>query len=146
MKSVDILMVVDVDGALAAGYLQSNIYLIDTNKHVGFYNGGGSELYTKCMDGETIRWRVTGVSPGSEVEIQNFGGQMVEHGIALPQNVGTAHDAFWEAMVKTQGQTGQWQYSANLTIGGRSMAFELLLIVGKDLATTVPPAAGEAIP
>lgn len=44
MKKVEILMVVDAAAALASRDLQSNIYLIDTNKYMGSGNEGQAEL------------------------------------------------------------------------------------------------------
>ena len=48
MKKVEILMVVDAAAALASRDLQSNIYLVDTNKYVGSGNEGQAELKTAC--------------------------------------------------------------------------------------------------
>ncbi|EKF9615121.1 hypothetical protein O1C76_002235, partial [Vibrio cholerae] len=77
MKKVEILMVVDAAAALASRDLQSNIYLIDTNKYMGSGNEGQAELKTACKDGQLLCWRVVAISPDNEVDIVEFNGQMI---------------------------------------------------------------------
>lgn len=76
MKTIEVLIVVDVEGALA-GTLQNNVYLVDTNKYMGSGDEGQVELKTACYDGQIIKWRVEAISADNEVNITSFTGQMV---------------------------------------------------------------------
>ncbi len=69
LSQVDVLIVADVEGALASGNLQDNVYMIDTNKHAGSGSEGQAELYTAVKDGQVLNWSVVGVSPSSDVNI-----------------------------------------------------------------------------
>jgi len=126
MNTVDVLIVVDVEGALA-GTLQDNVYLIDTNKHVGSGNEGQAELMTACHDGQLITWNVTPVSPSSDVEITGFTGQMIDDKVCVPRQYSNPDGSYWEGRVEAQGTTGQQQYSVLLTMDGRQMTFDPFL-------------------
>lgn len=131
MKSIDILVVVDTLGATASGNLQSNVYLIDTNKYLGSWNEGQCELHTICYDNQIIKWRVTPVSPENDVDIVGFTGQMIDQKICVPQKQGITQDIYWEGIVETRGDVGRYQYSMVLTIDGKRMTFDPFLEVQK---------------
>ncbi|MFJ2363538.1 hypothetical protein ACIPIN_07470 [Pseudomonas sp. NPDC087697] len=131
MNSVDVLIVVDVEGALASGNLQDNVYLIDSNKHVGSGNEGQAELYTVCKAGQYINWTVAPVSPSSDVEIYAFTGQMVNDGICVPQSVTSPSGNYWQGRVEPHGFTGDQQYSATLIMDGKQMNFDPFLRITK---------------
>lgn len=127
MKKIEVLLVVDAAAALASSDLQSNIYLIDTNKYVGSKSEGQAELITTCEDGQLIAWRVVAISADNEVSIQEFTGQMVSDKICVPQKQGFDGDIYWEARVESQGATGQQQYNATLVLDGKQMTFDPFL-------------------
>lgn len=129
MKQIDILMVVDTEGALASGDLTSNIYLVDTNKYVGSGSEGQAELRTACKDGQILNWRVTAINPGNDVEIQSFSGQMVTGNFCKPVQQGIEGEEYWEGRVEVQGVAQTIQYNATLTIDGKAMTFDPYLIV-----------------
>ena len=129
LAQVDVLIVVDVEGALA-GTLQDNVYLIDTNKYVGSGNEGQAELRTKCSEGQTIVWHVTPVSPASNVTITQFTGQMIDDKICVPKQYDSPDGPYWSGLVESQGTTGQQQYSVVLTMDGKAMTFDPFLIIG----------------
>jgi hypothetical protein len=129
MKQIDVLIIVDTLGAVTSGNLGQNTYMVDTNKHFGSGNEGQDELKTACENGQIINWRITSVSPSNDIEITGFTGQMVKSRICLPEKQGIGEDVYWAAEVQTQGQTGTWQYSVNVTINGKSMTFDPFLIV-----------------
>ncbi|EED4925065.1 hypothetical protein WP05_22880 [Salmonella enterica subsp. arizonae] len=131
MNQIDVLVVVDANGALASGDLGSNVYLVDTNKHVGSGNEGQQELLTACRDGQIVNWHITGVSPSSDLSITSFIGQMINDKICVPQLVTSVDDPFWQGRVEAQGATGQQQYSVVVSIDGRSMSFDPFLVIGK---------------
>jgi hypothetical protein len=129
MNNIDVLIVVDTQGALA-GSLQDNVYLIDTNKHVGSGSEGQAELQTRCQDGQVINWSVTPLSPSEDVNITQFTGQRKNDRICVPQAVTALGVTYWTARVEAQGVTGQQQYSVELTMDGKTMSFDPFLIIG----------------
>lgn len=126
MKEINILIVVDTEGALASGNLGGNVYLIDTNKFFGSYNIGQEELVTACMDGQIIIWSVTPVNPGNDAQISGFTGTMIDDKVCVPAK-GTLPGTgavVWSARVQSQGATGKYQYSCDLTFDGKTMTFD----------------------
>jgi hypothetical protein len=128
MSIVSVLIVVDVEGALAQG-LPTNVYMVDTNKHVGSGDEGGNELYTACTNGDTINWAVTPVSPETSISITGFTGQMVDDGICTPESVKAGSESYWTGVVQAQNVTGQQQYSVVLSADGNSMTFDPFLVI-----------------
>jgi hypothetical protein len=134
MAQVDVLIVADVEGALASGDLQSNVYLIDTNKHAGSGGEGQAELYTACQDGQIITWNVVGVSPSSDVQITQFTGDMVNNNICVPTQVSTPDGNYWEGRVEARlspGGNETSQYSVVLTMDGKPMTFDPFLKISR---------------
>lgn len=129
MKNIDVVIIVDTEGATASGDLQSNVYLVDTNKYFGSGAEGQAELRTACQDGQFVKWRVEAVSPSSDVGIVGFSGQIIDQKVCQPQKQGMEGDIFWEGRVETQGETGTYQYSTVLSIDGRQMTFDPFLVV-----------------
>lgn len=129
MNQIDILMVVDTQGALASNDLTSNIYLVDTNKYIGSGNEGQAELKTACKDGQIINWRVVSINPANDVEIVSFSGQMIDTHICVPVKMGLTGEEYWEARVQAQGQAQTLQYNATLTIDGKAMTFDPYLVI-----------------
>lgn len=124
MKNVDVLVVVDTVGALASGDLQSNVYLVDTNKYIGSWNEGNCELETVCRDTQMLKWRVVSIDPDSDVEIAGFTGDMINQEICSPTKVGIGQDIYWEGTVETRGHSGRYQYSVTISIDGRQLSFD----------------------
>ncbi|WP_257264414.1 hypothetical protein [Endozoicomonas sp. ONNA2] len=124
MKTIQVLIVVDASAALASNDLQSNVYLVDTNKYMGSGNEGQAELKTACHDGQLICWRVVPISQDNEVSISSFTGQMINDSVCVPKRQGIEGDIYWEARVEARGTTGIQQYSTVLVIDGKSMTFD----------------------
>jgi hypothetical protein len=130
MNTVSVLIIVDVEGALASNDLGSNVYLVDTNKYVGSGSEGQEELRTACQDTQAISWNVVPVAPTTDVDIVQFTGQMVDDKICVPQQYTMPGGTYWEATVEAQGATGQQQYSVALTMDGKEMTFDPFLVIG----------------
>jgi hypothetical protein len=126
MNTVSVLIVVDVEGALAQG-LPSNVYLVDTNKYVGSGNEGQAELVTACTNGDTINWTVAPVAPETSVSITGFTGQMVNDAMCTPQQVNAPGGIYWSGIVQAQQFTGQQQYSVTLSADGQTLTFDPFL-------------------
>ncbi|SFR63647.1 alpha-pore-forming tripartite toxin MakABE regulator [Anaeromicropila populeti] len=124
MKSVSVLVVVDVEAALASNDLQSHLYMVDTNGKLGSYNEGGNELVTACYDTQTIYWRVESVDPDGDVAISEFTGQMVNDRVCMPKKE-VDDPEVWKGVVETQGEGGSYQYSMTLQFdGGVTLSFD----------------------
>jgi hypothetical protein len=131
-KQINVLIVVDVEGALAANDLSSNVYLIDTNKFFGSYNEGQTELVTTCSDGQVVIWSVASVNPGDDVEIVEFTGQIIEQGICQPrQSTLVTGETVWGGRVESQGAKAKYQYSVTLSFDGKAMNFDPFLNVSQ---------------
>lgn len=129
LNIVSVLIVVDVEGALASGNLTENVYLIDTNKYVGSGNEGQAELKTACKDGQVLAWNVAPVAPTTQVEITKFTGEMVNDNICVPKSVTTPEGTYWTGRVEAQGKASTQQYSVNLTMDGKEMGFDPFLVI-----------------
>jgi hypothetical protein len=130
VKEINVLIVVDVEGALASGSLGTNVYLVDTNGYFGSSSEGQQELQTACKDGQVIVWSVSSVNPGDDAEITGFTGQMIEQKVCLPQQSKlVTGETVWSGRVESQGQTAQFQYSCTLSFDGKSMTFDPFLKV-----------------
>jgi len=129
-NQINVLIVVDVEGALASGNLDSNVYLVDTNKFFGSYGEGQEELVTSCTDGQIIIWSVTPINPGDDAEITGFTGQIISSGICKPQQITPVPGVVaWSGRVESQGATAQYQYSCTLSFDGKQMSFDPFLKV-----------------
>lgn len=133
MKQINVLMVVDVENALASGNLTDNIYLIDSNKHFGSGAEGQAELVTACNDGQIIIWSVAPVDPGTDVNIVSFSGQIIDDKICTPRQTELPGGAeVWSGRVETQGASNTWQYNCTLSMDGKSLTFDPYLKVSAD--------------
>ncbi|MEH3053773.1 MAG: hypothetical protein PGN13_07145 [Patulibacter minatonensis] len=129
-NEINVLIVVDVEGALASQDLGSNVYLIDTNKHFGSGSEGQEELVTSCQDGQIIIWSVASVNPGDDAEIVAFLGQAVDQKICVPkQSTLVTGQTVWGGRVESQGTTAQYQYNCTLSFDGTQLTFDPFLNV-----------------
>lgn len=130
VSEINVLIIVDVEGALASGNLGSNVYLVDTNKYFGTSGEGQQELQTSCKDGQVVIWSVASINPGDDAEITGFTGQMIDQKICLPkQSTLVTGETVWAGRVESQGQTAQYQYSCTLSFDGTPMTFDPFLNV-----------------
>lgn len=129
-NEINVLIVVDVEGALASGDLGSNVYLIDTNKHFGSGSEGQQELVTACSDGQIIIWSVASVNPGDDAEITAFLGAAVDQGVCVPKATTlVTGQTVWAGRVESQGKTAQYQYNCTLSFDGTPLTFDPFLNV-----------------
>ena len=129
MKTISVLIAVDVEGALA-GILQSNVYLIDTNKYAGSGNEGQANLKTVCNNGDVINWRVVPIAPSSDVIIDHFSGTMVTEKYCIPQKVVIPAGEYWSGQLQTQGFIGDVKYNIFLNMHGNVQSFNPYLVIG----------------
>lgn len=123
MNRIDILIAVDVAGALAAGTLQGSVYLVDSNQYLGSWQEGQSALNTVCQDGQLLCWSVAPIDPASQVEIAGFAGPLVDGGICRPAQDTLAGGGAWIGRVETQGAFASYAYTVNLAMSGRQLGF-----------------------
>ena len=129
MNRIDVLIAVDVVGAIAAGSLQGYVYLVDTNKYLGSWQEGQSTLNTVCQDGQALTWSIASIDPGNEVNIAGFGGQMVTGKTCVPAQDPFAGNTVWHGQVETQGAFASYAYTVTVTMNGRQMTFSAVLKV-----------------
>lgn len=127
MATVNVLIVVDVEGALASGNLSSNVYLVDTNKYMGSYNEGQTELVTVLAVGDMVIWSVAPIDPGTSVAIQSFSGAAIGQQVTpVFMPLTGSWGSKFSAVPPTSGT--QFQYSVNLQFeGGAILTFDPFL-------------------
>jgi hypothetical protein len=129
MSTINVLIVVDALGAATSG-LSSNVYLVDTNKHMGSSSEGQEELYTACTStnqgGDTIIWAVAPIDPGSDVSISSFTGSMISERALIPS---ANSNGSWSGALVPNLSAGSIQYSVVLNIDGEDMTFDPFLKV-----------------
>ena len=124
LNSIDVLIVVDVVGALASGNLSNNVYLVDTNKYMGSWNQGHCELGTVCHDTQRINWRVVPISPSTNVSIIRFTGEIISKQVCVPTKQGEIDDEYWTARMQSRGVKTTYQYACVLSMNGKEMTFD----------------------
>jgi hypothetical protein len=128
MATVDVLMVVDVEGALSSQNLTNNIYLVDTNKYIGSGNEGQAELQTKLSAGDIVQWSVAPVQPDGQVTIASFSGGAVQQNIIKPQPDPTT-GAFSSKFNTSAASGTSFQYTSTLQFESQQLTFDPFLIV-----------------
>ena len=131
MKTIHVLIVVDALGAATTGSLQDNVYLVDTNKHMGSSGEGTNELFTTCVSsnlgGDTIVWSITPIDPGTAVSIKGFTGAMIDQKFLLPR---VNPDNSWSgALIPNVSPAQTVQYSVIVTINATDYIFDPFLNV-----------------
>lgn len=129
MNRIDILVAVDVVGALAAGSLQGYVYLVDTNQYLGSWQEGQSALNTVCQDGQALTWSIAAVDPTHAVNIAGFSGPMVDGKICVPAPDPIVGSTVWNGQVETQGAFNSYAYSLTVSMDGKQMSFSAFVKV-----------------
>lgn len=129
MNVINVVVCVDVEGALSSGSLQENVYLVDTNKYIGSWQQGTSALHTVCQDGQVVSWWVAPVDPGSAADISGFSGPMIDAKTCVPRLNPLADPAAWAGQVQARGAPGTWPYTLALSLSGKAMSFTATLKV-----------------
>lgn len=128
MQTLSILIVVDVEAALASGNLGSHVWLIDNTGNVSG-GEGTAELTTTCYNDQTIQWSVVPVEATSSVSIQQFTGTMISSQICVPTKVVAMPNVYWQGIVSPTAASGSYQYAVVLNMEGRTMTFDPFLNV-----------------
>lgn len=131
MAEVNVLVAVDVEGALSSGDLGANCYMVDTNKYAGSGAEGTDELKTKLNIGDVIVWKVTPIAPSTNVAISSFSGQAVTDKYISPVQNPLSPQSF-EAKFEPPGGAAagtSYQYTLSLSFEGKVLSFDPFLIV-----------------
>lgn len=123
MKRIQLLVIVDADGALLSRNLFNNVYMVDTSKWLGSWNEGACDLHTVCQDEQLIVWSVASISSDNQVNIKGFSGDLINKKICNPQQQGISSDVYWEGRIETRGSFGRFDYNIILTIDGIDLTF-----------------------
>ena len=114
-KIIQIVILVDVVGALATRSLEGNLYMVDSNKAGGSQQEGTAALKTKVAEGDELQWIVSPLNPESFAAIS---------GIDIPQEYCEPEKryfpdsdiAYWIGTVK-KDVSGEVAYSITLELG-----------------------------
>jgi hypothetical protein len=129
MNTINVLIVVDVEGALSdqQHFGEKYVYLVDTTGYVSGNNGQGtSELTTTCHDTQKIIWNVVSIAPSDDVSIDSFTGQMITDRACIPIRENDGSNYYWQGTVETQGTAASYQYSVVLSFnnGNTKLTFD----------------------
>jgi len=136
MATINILVVVDVEGATSSGNLASNVWMIDTGKYLGTVEAG-NELITYANNGDKLQWSLAAVDPGTNLAFapysanppSPFSGQAVPANIN-PQPVPLTNNTQYIAQFSVPGGTkagAQYQYRMTLAMDGKNYTFDPFL-------------------
>lgn len=131
MATVNVLIAVDVEGALTSGELEKNLVMVDTNKYAGSGFEGTSELMTTLCGGDIIVWSVRSIAPGTPVAISGFAGQAVSTQIIQPVQDPLSTQAF-ETRFQPPGSAGSgttYQYTVSLSFENKVMTYDPFLVI-----------------
>jgi len=136
---VNIVIVVDVADYIASNGNAKYIYMIDNVP--GSTGEGGSELHTKVVSGDTVRWSIAAVSPSDRVEITGFHPYSQgesdyafgRNGIADTPSIvhmSSSRDYWTTSIVSRSFQDGHsFQYSVGFTANGKYHTYDPFLDV-----------------
>ena len=116
MKTITIMTMIDVVGALASNSLTNNIYMIDDNKLNGSQDLGTGVLKTKVEQGDNLLWVVLSIEPEAFGTIT---GIIIDPDYCEPEQqyyVGS-DVAYWQGTVKKDLQSVP--YDLKIRIGTR---------------------------
>ncbi|WP_296420318.1 hypothetical protein [Pseudooctadecabacter sp.] len=131
MSTVYVLIVVDVEGALASGDLASHVYLMDTTKYLGSGFEGTRELMTSLSVGDTIVWTAQPVDAGTEVTLVSISGQAVRDGVVTPVTDPVSPHSLMSPFQPAGGAASgtTYQYDMTLSLEGTHLRFDPFLVV-----------------
>jgi hypothetical protein len=140
MNTIEILIAVDVDGALFTGDLNNNVYMVDNrgNFSLPFFPStkeGTHELTTSCQIQSRINWRVVPVDPNTKVSIFSFEGEAIPK-VIHPHKEGEN----WRGTIANDVLIGsKHQYTATLELGSHhtKMKFDPFLFISPVILPTV---------
>jgi hypothetical protein len=134
MATVNVLVVVDVEGTTTSGSLANNVWMIDTGKYLGTQEAG-NELVTLLNSGDEVVWAITAVNPGDNL---TWGVGLTNNqpfsGTAVPANINPKPDPVetkqYDAIFTVPGGTAansQYQYTMTLAMDGKNYSFDPFL-------------------
>lgn len=131
MKTVYVLIVVDVEGALTSNDLAQNVYMMDNQKYLGSGFEGTSELMTSLASGDAIVWTVRSVDPGNPVTLSALNGQAIKEKIVTPVRDPLSQQSLTSLFQPPGGAASgtTYQYDITLLFEGKSMTFDPFLVV-----------------
>lgn len=121
MKTITILSLVDVVGALADDSITNNLYLFDNNKVNGSADQGTGILKTKVNSGDRLIWTLMSLEPESYAAISNI---TMDTEVCDPEKK-TYPDSdiiYWEGIVKKEAPSTF--YKITYEVGTQQQAIE----------------------
>lgn len=101
--TVNIVVLVDVTGALASGTLKQNIYLVDNKKLEGSVDEGTGSLKTIVENGDTVVWNILSIECETYVTITDI---IFENDFCKPheERFEGSDVTYWIGKVKSNSQ------------------------------------------
>ncbi len=130
MATVDVLIVVDTEGAITSGNLGANVYLMDNQGYLGVGREGITELVTPVANADVVNFSVAPVQAGGVVAIDSFFSNPgnYDHKAAIPKYLDPEKNPVtgeWSSEFKSTDASGtKYQYSVRLIFQGHVMAFD----------------------
>lgn len=131
-----IIVMIDVEAALAAQTLHGNTYLIDNNRFMGSTGEGTEQMTTKVVGNQIMNWLVSGIDISGTQPfpvLENVGGAAVDQQIMVPQLFDSpalgANRGFWWGATVDANAAGTYGYTLFFDIAGTKMQFVAALDV-----------------
>lgn len=129
METIYIRIVVDTAATIAHKSLRTNSYLMDTTGKGSVWGRGKERASTTCVDGQIIKWSVCSIRPKALVSIKKFGGKLVKEKVMSPSKQGISGEFYWEGVVESQDETGNFPYICFIEVDGKTYPFKASLMV-----------------
>jgi hypothetical protein len=143
MKAIDIVIIVDVIGALSKRTLQNDLYMVDDSWNSR--GKGAANLSTTCYPGQLLRWVAYAIDVQTPVTISGIAFLNTENTssarelLAMPGSGAVAQAAFWTGIVPSDLPPGLHGYSLKLQMGsGRNS----VMSVDTPTLNVLPPLFG----
>jgi len=137
MSQLAIMVIVDVQAALAEGKLEGNTYLVDNNQEAGSTNEGTDSLETAVKGGMILNWLITGL--GGPAQLRIICGEAVDRGVLVPQEFDSpsfvGEGLWWSGTVNTL-LDARHEYTIVVTMGDRTMEIKSHLIMQPGMLKT----------
>jgi hypothetical protein len=131
MATIDVLVVVDVEGTTTTGSLADHVWMIDSGSYLGTQEAG-NELITYVNAGDEIVWALTAIDPGDSLAWgagQPFSGNAVSGNNISPKPNPVEQDQYLAKFsVPDNTPAGTtYQYSMTLAIEKNQYTFDPFL-------------------
>jgi hypothetical protein len=142
-----IIVLIDVEAALAANSLQGHAYLVDDNRHMGSTGQGTGNLTTVVVGCQIVNWLIAGIDlSGTQPfpALEAIGGDAVAMQIMIPQLFDSpaldgSRGLWWGGTVDA-AIPGIYKYTLHVNIAGTRLSLEAAVDVRTGFTMDALPA------